>query len=61
MPVNARAKVEVATEIKLHAKKPFKSGLIFIKPNAPHTPANIPAQMPKKVKFFFRMSYKNVN
>ena len=48
MPVSARAKVLVATEIKLHAKNPFKSGLTFINPKAPQTPAKIPAQIPTK-------------
>lgn len=46
MPVRARASVLVATDIKLHAKKPFSNGLIFINPNAPQTPAKIPAQIP---------------
>ena len=48
MPVRARASVLVATDIKLHAKKPFSNGLIFINPNAPQTPAKIPAQIPNR-------------
>ena len=49
MPVSARAKARVATESKLHAKNPFKSGLTVINPKAPQTPAKIPAQIPKKM------------
>lgn len=48
MHVKVIARVLDATHIKLHAKNPFISCFMFIKPKLPVIPAKIPAQTPEQ-------------